>query len=58
MDIDSFEKQEQIRRAQEMVLESYLDQLSGGKSFSTDEVRSAMNQIIEGKNNAQNPTLE
>lgn len=49
MDIASFERREQILRAQQMVLESYIDQLAGAKSFSTDEVRSMMNQIIDGE---------
>lgn len=49
MDIASFERREQILRAQQMVLEAYIDQLAGAKSFSTDEVRSMMNQIIDGE---------
>ena len=43
----SFEKLEQILCAQQMVLEAYIDQLSGAKSFTTDEVRSMMNRIID-----------
>ena len=38
---------EQILRAQEMVLESYADQLNGGKTYATDEVESMLNRIIE-----------
>ena len=49
MDIASFERREQILRAQQMVLEAYIDQLAGAKSFSTDEVRSMMNRIIDGE---------
>ena len=30
-----------------MVLESYADQLNGGKTYATDEVESMMNRIIE-----------
>ena len=49
MDIASFERREQILRAQQMVLEAYIDQLAGAKSFSTDEVRSMMNRMIDGE---------
>ena len=49
MDITSFERREQILRAQQMVLEAYIDQLAGAKSFSTDAVRSMMNRIIDGE---------
>ena len=49
MDIASFERREQILRAQQMVLEAYIDQLAGAKSFNTDEVRSMMNRIIDGE---------
>ena len=37
----------QILRAQEMVLESYADQFNGGETYTTDEVESMMNRIIE-----------
>ena len=30
-----------------MVLESYADQLNGGETYTTDEVESMMNRIIE-----------
>ena len=49
MDIASFERREQILRAQQMVLEAYIDNLSGTKTFTTDEVKTVMNQIIEGE---------
>ncbi|MBR1847210.1 MAG: type II toxin-antitoxin system Phd/YefM family antitoxin [Bacilli bacterium] len=49
MDIASFERREQILRAQQMVLEAYIDILSGTKTFTTDEVKTVMNQIIEGE---------
>lgn len=49
MDIASFERREQILRAQQMVLESYIDQLVGAKAFTTEEVESMINRIIDGK---------
>ncbi len=49
MDITSFERREQILHAQQMVLEAYIDNLSGTKTFTTDEVKKVMNQIIEGE---------
>lgn len=49
MDIDSFEKREQVFRAQQMVLEAYVDKLSGAKSYSSDEVRSMMDKVIDGR---------
>ena len=49
MDIVSFERREQILHAQQMVLEAYIDNLSGTKTFTTDEVKTVMNQIIEGE---------
>ena len=49
MDIASFERREQILRAQQMLLEAYIDDLSGIKTFTTDEVKTVMNQIIEGE---------
>ena len=49
MDIASFERREQILHAQQMVLEAYIDNLSGTKTFTTDEVKTVMNQIIEGE---------
>lgn len=48
MDIASFERREQILRAQQMVLEAYIDNLSGAKSFSTEEVKAMMNRVIDG----------
>ena len=45
MDIASFERREQLLRAQQMVLEAYIDNLSGAKTFSTDEVRTMMEKI-------------
>ena len=49
MDIASFERREQILHAQQMVLEAYIDNLSGTKTFTTDEVKTVMNQIIKGE---------
>lgn len=49
MDIASFERREQILRAQQMVLESYIDQLAGAKGFTTEEVESMMGRIINGE---------
>ena len=49
MDIASFERREQMLHAQQMVLEAYIDILSGTKTFTTDEVKTVMNQIIEGE---------
>ena len=49
MDIDSFEKREQVFRAQQMVLEAYVDKLAGAKSYSNDEVRSMMDKVIDGR---------
>lgn len=49
MDIASFERREQILRAQQMILESYIDRLAGVKSFTTEEVKSMMDKIIKGE---------
>ncbi|MBO4286004.1 MAG: type II toxin-antitoxin system Phd/YefM family antitoxin [Bacilli bacterium] len=49
MDIASFERREQILRAQQMVLEAYIDNLSGAKTFTTEEVKTMMNKIIQGE---------
>ena len=49
MDIASFEKREQILRAQEMVLEAYADSLSGSKTYGSKEVKTMMDKVIEGK---------
>ncbi len=49
MDIASFEKREQILRAQEMVLEAYADNLSGSKTYGSKQVKAMMDKIIEGK---------
>ena len=49
MDIDSFERREQLLKAQTMVLEAYIDGLSGAKNYSTEEVRAMMDQIIRGE---------
>ena len=49
MDIASFERREQLLRAQQMVLEAYIDNLSGAKTFSTDEVKTMMDKIIKGE---------
>jgi len=47
MDIASFERREQILRAQQMVLEAYIDNLAGAKSFSSEEVKSMMDRLID-----------
>ena len=49
MDIASFERREQTLRAQQMVLEAYVDQLAGAKTYSTEEVKSMMDRIIGGE---------
>ena len=49
MDITSFERREQILRAQEMVLESYVDQLFGTKTYTSDEVKVMMDKLIKGE---------
>jgi len=49
MDIASFERREQILRAQQMVLEAYIDNLAGAKSFSSEEVKSMMDRLIDGE---------
>ena len=49
MDIASFERREQILRAQEMVLESYVDQLFGTKTYTSDEVKVMMDKLIKGE---------
>ena len=49
MDIASFERREQLLRAQQMVLEAYIDNLAGAKSFSTEEVKLMMDKIIKGE---------
>ena len=49
MDIDSFERREQLLKAQQMVLEAYINGLSGAKNYSTGEVRAMMDQIIRGE---------
>lgn len=49
MDIASFERREQLLRAQQMVLEAYIDNLSGAKTFTTEEVKMMMDKIIKGE---------
>jgi len=49
MDIASFERREQILRAQEMVLEAYVDNLSGAKTYTSDEVKEMMDKLIRGE---------
>ena len=49
MDIASFERREQILRAQQMVLEAYIDNLAGAKAFSSEEVKSMMDRLIDGE---------
>lgn len=46
MDIASFERREQTLRAQQMVLEAYIDQLAGARTYSTEEVKTMMDRII------------
>ena len=49
MDIDSFEKREQMIRAQELVLESIAARLFGEKDYSIEESRQLINSLIKGK---------
>ena len=49
MDIDSFEKREQMIRAQELVLESIAARLFGEKDYSIEESRKIINSLIKGK---------
>ena len=49
MDIASFEKREQELRVQELVLEAYAAHLAGERSYSTSEVKTIINWLIEGK---------
>ena len=49
MDIASFERREQILRAQQMVLEAYVDNLAGAKPFTTEDVKLMMDKIIKGE---------
>ena len=49
MDIDSFEKREQMIRAQELVLESIAARLFGEKDYSLEESRQLINSLIKGK---------
>lgn len=49
MDIASFEKREQMIRAQELVLESIAARLFGEKDYSIEESRKIINSLIEGK---------
>ena len=49
MDIASFKRREQILHAQQMVLEAYIDKLSGSKSFTIEEVKTMMDKIINDK---------
>lgn len=49
MDIASFERREQILRAQQMVLEAYIGNLAGAKTFSSEEVKSMMDRLIDGE---------
>ena len=48
MDIASFERREQILRAQQMVLEAYVDNLSGARTYTTDQVKAMMEKAVEG----------
>ena len=45
--VDAPDKAEQIQRAQQMVLESYADELAGAEPLSSEEVRSLMERIIK-----------
>lgn len=44
-----FETEEQLLRAQQMVLEAYIDNLSGDITYSTDEVKAIIYKIIHIK---------
>ena len=48
MDIASFERREQIFRAQQMVLEAYIDKLNGAKAFDSETVKAMMDRVIDG----------
>ena len=48
MDLETFERREQVFKAQQMVLEAYIENLSGAKTYSTEEVVAAMEQIVQG----------
>ena len=49
MDVASFERREQTLRAQQMVLEAYADNLSGAKTYDSEQVKTMMEQIIKGE---------
>jgi len=51
MDLASFERREQILHAQQLVLEAYIDNLSGSKAYTSEEVRTMMGHLLkrEGK---------
>ena len=48
MDIASFEKREQLLRAQELVLESIAARISGEKDYSLEESQLLINGLIKG----------
>ena len=48
MDIDSFEKREQLLRARELVLESIAARLFGEKDYSLEESQLLISKLIKG----------
>ena len=48
MDISSFEKREQELKAQQLVIEAYAARLAGEKTYSLEESKELIDQLIEG----------
>lgn len=49
MDIESFEKREQVLLAQQMVLESFAARIAGEKDYSLEESKALIDQMFEEK---------
>ena len=47
MDLVSFKRREQTLHAQELVLEAYVDNLLGARTYTSDEVRLMMSLILK-----------
>ena len=47
MDIVSFERREQILRAQQMVLEAYIEKLNGAKAFDSETIKTTVVRAID-----------
>ena len=45
-DYESFECRGQVRKAQQMVLEAFIDNLLGAKTYSTKEVESTIHSLF------------